>query len=111
MKITHTPGPWKVKNIGSECYVEGATFVCDMQMSDCDGQGDREMALANARLIAAAPDLLEACEAQHRAIDMLFAMLISKVDGFFPSKSGKPWEAILAGKAAIAKTEQSELAK
>lgn len=56
-----------------------------------------------ARLIAAAPDLLEACEAQHEAIDILFAMLIEARTGFLPTKSGKPWEACLKGNAAIAK--------
>ena len=48
------------------------------------------------------PDLLEACEAQHQAIDRLFALLIEKDEKFFPSKSGQPWEAIQQGNAAIA---------
>ena len=60
---------------------------------------------ANTHLIAAAPDLLEACKSQHEAIDRLFALLISKNDGFFPSKSGQPWEALLRGNKAITKAE------
>lgn len=48
-------------------------------------------------------ELLEACKAQHEAIDRLFALLIEKVPEFYPSKSGQPWEAVLKGNAAIAK--------
>ncbi len=58
---------------------------------------------ATALLIAAAPDLLEACKAQHDALDTLFAMLIATKPDFFPSKSESPWEALLKGNAAIAK--------
>jgi len=53
----------------------------------------------------AAPDMYEALKSQHEAIDILFALLIQHVDGFFPSKSGKPWEAMLEGNNAIAKAE------
>jgi hypothetical protein len=49
--------------------------------------------------------LLAALRAQHEAIDRLFAMLIAKTmyaeKPFYPSESGQPWEAMLAGKAAI----------
>ena len=45
--------------------------------------------------------LLKACKAQHEAIDLLFAMLIKVDPNFFPSKSGKPWEAVVLGNAAI----------
>jgi hypothetical protein len=51
-------------------------------------------------------ELLTACKAQHDAIDILFALLIDKTNAeFLPSKSGKPWEAILLGNAAIANAE------
>ncbi len=60
---------------------------------------------ANARLIAAAPDLYEACKEQHNAMDMLFAMLIERDKTFFPSKSGQPWEAMMQGNKVIAKAE------
>jgi hypothetical protein len=49
--------------------------------------------------------LLAACKQQHDALDTLFAMLIARSprdDTFHPSKSGPPWEAMLAGHAAIA---------
>jgi len=51
-------------------------------------------------------ELLKACKAQHEAIDRLFALLISHDSGFFPSKSGQPWQAILQGNAAIAEAEK-----
>jgi hypothetical protein len=60
---------------------------------------------ANARLIAAAPDLLAAVKAQHNAIDILFAMLIERDRGFLPSQSRVPWAALLKGNATIAKAE------
>jgi hypothetical protein len=60
---------------------------------------------ANARLISAAPELLEACRAQHEAIDRLFAALIACDKDFLPSRSGQPWEALKAGHAAIAAAE------
>jgi len=50
--------------------------------------------------------LLEACKAQHDAIDLLFAMLIKLDSNFFPSKSGKPWEAIRLGNEAIKLAEK-----
>jgi hypothetical protein len=49
--------------------------------------------------------LLEACKAQHEAIDYLFALLIMKTKPdekpFYPSESGQPWDAIQMGKKAI----------
>ncbi len=51
------------------------------------------------------PDLLEACKAQHDAIDLLFAKLIQLDPNFFPSKSGQPWAAVQQGNAAIKKTQ------
>ncbi|KKL20954.1 hypothetical protein LCGC14_2450300 [marine sediment metagenome] len=51
------------------------------------------------------PDLLEACKAQHDAIDLLFAKLIQLDPTFYPSKSGQPWAALQQGNAAIKKTK------
>ena len=51
------------------------------------------------------PQLVAALKAQHHAIDILFAMLIDSQrqddPPFYPSKSGQPWKALLAGKAAL----------
>ena len=50
---------------------------------------------------AAKAELLGACRAAHTAIDLLFAMLIEAKPGFYPSKSGQPWEAMTQVFAAI----------
>jgi len=54
------------------------------------------------------PDLLDACKAQHEAIDRLFARLIEKEENFFPSKSGQPWTAIIKGNQVIARVERKK---
>lgn len=63
----HTDGPW-------EANVEhsGDVFSEDLQIADCDfpqGELETEEIEANARLCAAAPDLLEACEATVKVYD------------------------------------------
>ena len=50
-------------------------------------------------------ELLAACEAQHDAIDTLLAILVERDPTFFPSKCGKPWNAQVAGHAAIIKAK------
>lgn len=57
-KSEHTPGPWECDNSDTPCVFpktdDGQGIIADVY------RGDR--AMANARLIAAAPDLLEACQ-------------------------------------------------
>lgn len=45
--------------------------------------------------------MLGALKAQHQAIDILFARLILLDQTFMATRSGKPWEAMLQGNAAI----------
>lgn len=61
-KTAHTPGPWALEAnevragdnlIADVMGGEGTRFIDDKDNTEC---------LANARLIAAAPELLEACE-------------------------------------------------
>jgi hypothetical protein len=88
--------PWKVDaDVWSQTNGDSYAIVGEKE-------NERE---DNALLIGAALDLLEACKAQHQAIDMLFAMLIQRDPDFFPSQSGAPWEAVLKGNAARAKAE------
>lgn len=59
----HTPGPWQIQGeeIHSAEYVLGAVYGID-DYSEEDTEAD-----ANARLIAAAPELLQACQELIRA--------------------------------------------
>lgn len=111
----HTPGPW---------HADGPMICANGTTIDVDGwvvaqitrdfettsrftrhiRGGPLEADANAALIAAAPQLLDACKAQHQAIDLLFAMLATLKPDFFPSESGA-WAALVAGVAAIENAE------
>jgi hypothetical protein len=61
---SHTPGPWRVGNLKTsefgKCYVYGKDGVLT---ADCVSRKRGLECEANARLIAAAPSLLEALEA------------------------------------------------
>ena len=76
--MTHTPGPWSLTTAnadtykGLDCGVKGPEIdgaldftICDM----CDDGYDNETQKANAHLIAAAPDLLEALEVVRNSIE------------------------------------------
>lgn len=63
----HTPGPWEVNTDGEDVFVLSTytapdrphgTFICGQVNNDGDPEN-----LANAELIAAAPELLAACNA------------------------------------------------
>lgn len=60
----HTPGPWIASNGGLvRVFPRGSTTpICGVHLRGPDGDADnrRAVAEANARLITAAPDLLEA---------------------------------------------------
>ena len=75
MTDKHTPGPWRVDDNYVLCLYDGRpNNICRML-----GRGDETE--ANARLIAAAPDLLEACEVMVAAYDE--GLGISFRDGYF----------------------------
>lgn len=59
----HTPGPWKVEDDGREVVVYAVEGSCRVASIELDNLDDRSHALRDARLIAAAPDLLAACHA------------------------------------------------
>ena len=69
MMTNHTPGPWFIgddNNAACEVIAGPVAILLD-RTPRCPGGGSeyvisREEMSANARLIAAAPDLLEACE-------------------------------------------------
>lgn len=103
-KAAHTPGPW-VADFGEAFHIrppEGGTLA---QVTFLKGRGglggrrDADECAANARLIAAAPDLLEALEA-----------MLSHSDGWDVTQLRKRWgeqvvNEILTARAAIAKAK------
>lgn len=102
--MSHTPGPWEV-----EIHANGCVFITSPNTSSSggdiadlyhtildafDGQQivTKQNAEANAHLIAAAPDLLEACE---EAVEQLWHLA--------KDKQTNPWVKQL--RAAIAKAK------
>jgi hypothetical protein len=63
---THTPGPWFALSGGFVSQSVGPNWYSKMV---CRTQNEiSEDGAANARLIAAAPELLAACEAAHKSL-------------------------------------------
>ena len=63
-RTKYTPGPWCVDDaIRGQLYVmsKSSCFIADMQLPETDPEEHAEVR-ANARLIAEAPHLLEACK-------------------------------------------------
>lgn len=99
--MSHTPGPWWSDGTaiflgnGSEVWARGdPAYMCELSYLDEDPHISEEEQVGNARLIAAAPDLLAAVRAYEEA------------------SCGTEHEAlaaaILKGRAAIAKAEGKE---
>ena len=88
METKHTPGPWKVFNL-SDAYpgieaVNGGRRYTIVVYGDADEycgiRGDSpETRLANAHLIAAAPDLLEALKALVNQHDVYHQPMINEI--------------------------------
>lgn len=86
----HTPGPWLQNKYGSVVDRAGDGVQFRGVSTLCSGSDERiEEAEANTRLIAAAPDLLEALE------DCVQAMQMFRVNG----------QILVNAKAAIAKAK------
>ncbi|MGA0002186.1 MAG: hypothetical protein ACO3IZ_11125 [Steroidobacteraceae bacterium] len=85
----HTPGPWQMKiNVASTCVLDGkGTLLARLQF----GCNFNERVVSNARLMTAAPDLLE--------------VLKSLEKDFGCSVSGVPYPRWDSARAAIAKAE------
>lgn len=76
--MTHTPGPWDYDDINKEvfasCEEHESGWVALIAGNDSEDRPLPEsMMLANARLIAAAPDLLEACTSALGTIQYLLS--------------------------------------
>ena len=95
----HTPGPWSVKKMQSGVYMIGGDSSIIVRL-EWDADDDDE-ARANAKLIAAAPDMLEALKnAYHLLLGKRVAPLLMngqldegamlrETDGFNASPIGK----------------------
>lgn len=62
-ELKWTPGPWAVVNTNWEPWPDAVEVNADNEVICFTGGHDAERQKANARLIAAAPDLAEALEA------------------------------------------------
>lgn len=102
----HTPGPWAsfYKHKYDEWHVGVPMTSGSMKLALFPNGIPTDNPEADCNLIAAAPDLLAACKAQHDIIDRLMVMVILKDPAFRPTKS-VAWPVILQGNAAIAKAE------
>lgn len=85
--MNHTKGPWRVKEMNGELFVANGTptkgtIITNRIFSDSMFKPDGSMpvlddeARANARLIAAAPELLKACQKIYQIVDAMPDKLI-----------------------------------
>ena len=67
MSVAHTPGPWK--RHGLNVRSPYGCWICTLLDVWSDARTPKNQKMANARLIAAAPDLLAALEAALTAVE------------------------------------------
>lgn len=94
----HTPAPWKLMHQtsdGSQLVGDGAYGFITIDRA-CDGKNNRGEMLANARLIASAPELLEALKNLVKRID---------INGGLGEYKGGPSFVMTEARQAIAKAE------
>ena len=102
--MTHTPGPWSVHNKPgfSRLFIASDTY----DVAEMCHAGDEEREAANARLIAAAPELLRACKLFLREYTRNDgAVLCYCCDPHFEPSPGETKCDICVFVAAIAKAE------
>lgn len=83
----HTPGPWVVESDGSTVTMGGQCVI----VGPAPDGAPREVEKANARLIAFAPDLLDALKSQ--------AIATAKADGWDANAASVKWEEYLCDEA------------
>jgi len=63
-KVSHTPGPWEInQRVDNPCGIDAFISIANVHGVAYAFGDTKEQREANAHLIAAAPDLLEACKA------------------------------------------------
>lgn len=100
--MKHTKGPWFNTTDGEANFYGIATqenWLFRIQQNGEKGTAEQE---ANAKLLAAAPDMLEALKDAHRELDILLAEKIAKEEDFMPSKSSH-WPTVVKVHEAIKK--------
>lgn len=100
MEAKHTPGPWELRNeFGMQglVYPRGVGFPVAATTGYFNRAGQTE---SNARLIAAAPELLEKGEALANLVERYFR---GGDDGIPPATESEVAEAMYALRAAIAR--------
>jgi len=80
MNISHTPGPWQVSEI-----FEGHIYSNGLLIGEANNQLIHRH--ANARLMAAAPKLLEACKASLKEFQNVLALVAPYNTGKKPKTS------------------------
>lgn len=106
-KAEHTPGPWTVQRHDERHTFDLESHTAIKMPGSAEAVlyslgADADEISANARLIAAAPELFAACEADHKAMDWLLARVAELDPTFMPSKS-PVWPAVTQNRAAIRK--------
>lgn len=105
----HTPGEWTVETVRTSVGhahriqpISACIYVDHRAIGDID---DKTMkAAANARLIAAAPDLLAACQAISAVFDGVEDPIVLDAS-YFVDNANDIFEAAIKARAAIAKAE------
>jgi hypothetical protein len=76
MKAKHTPGPWEVRE-GAYIFAPDGSYVAKTTGNIKDYQENAKTEEANARLIAAAPDLLAALEETIKLLTIAGELIIT----------------------------------
>ena len=92
----HTPGPWDVEPKGSRHFVDGADGLTVAYL-DRAGVRERSEIEANARLIASAPELIDALEA-----------VLPDLEHYVATHGPGPDKRLALARAAIAKAKGGE---
>ncbi|EIU1659550.1 hypothetical protein [Pseudomonas aeruginosa] len=94
-KQSYTPGPWEQRNnrvfSGGKCICSNVNAASPTTQNIAE---DVAMSIANAKLIAAAPELLEACQAFKRLYGRLWDVVEPSGSGFLSPESVKEYDAI-----------------
>jgi hypothetical protein len=86
MKNTHTPGPWQVYNggaiIGTIEYASGVEYIANVRHIPNES-------MANARLLASAPDMFDALQAIVDAYGERDTLLMAQVKAALAKAKGE----------------------